>query len=898
MKTEEQYIQKTFYESFMKETEGKHPVAVLGEAHLEEQQKEIADLSYIRFAQGEVYFHHKDYESAIFKWENIHNELAGWAQKNTADAFFELDQLSTAEEVYKSVQTESTSLKSEVALQLFSLYNKQGNVDSADAVIKNAISMNPDYPDMTSIAQRFFEENRDWHSAVELAVNEAIRTEDVHWFELVEGYINAGVTKDIIPSYFMEMLFTLSTINKELFEQIITSLWKSYRDSEMFDEWISKVNLLILDIEMKQEESCPRLSPLYKETFEGLLNSGRFIKSLSTVVPDLLMAWIKVTDKQHAVYAASALISWKDLFPKSIDGWAERKANELISSTETKEDGFARTLGLIDEIAVWTNQHDISIDSRHQWIMNELQNTAVHRLLVSGSSEEEIFSLIHRITGENILSELPSTPVLLKNNNRTEYRRIAANGITALGSKEEFLEESMLLRQPGSVWLQYEQPAPFLLENSLTLMLASHVPGASVLNMSDSILYVIDGEKRLTETIFQGLVKLKEKNPDLRVNVLLSVKQGKLPDKTIAETKSVLGKYFPDALVFQASSREDLSAIAHYQFTAPSEEDRTEKLLYFVRDILKDLLRQRVDRENTLIDSIQWNKDMEKKLNGARLQVQDIEAEKAVAIKESFVEKTSEIQHMIVEELPKLLQKCVDFVNEESDFRTLHLSLNDEMNKRIEIYLNEKAMPQLRKNLEEWIAFSKEELENGQLHLEEMRDSFNAMYRQERLELLCDFKVLNDWRRDADRMTSKVMKDHVNILLRRNPSQVLLKSVGKLFGSIGQNKQMLHQQYTRFIENESYEDTAKLVMERFMGQFQLFQQSIERDVAIFFRGPLAELEKTAEDTKNLIADNEFELSTLKANPEIIKDPLTLFNIRQRQYELIYTENKQPAYANA
>ncbi|WP_113927738.1 hypothetical protein [Bacillus sp. P14.5] len=81
MKTDEQYIQKTFYKEFMKDEGGKHPIAVLGEAHLEEQQKEIADLSYIRFAQGEVYFHHKDYEAAIFKWENIHNELSGWAQK-------------------------------------------------------------------------------------------------------------------------------------------------------------------------------------------------------------------------------------------------------------------------------------------------------------------------------------------------------------------------------------------------------------------------------------------------------------------------------------------------------------------------------------------------------------------------------------------------------------------------------------------------------------------------------------------------------------------------------------------------------------------------------------------------------------------------------------------------
>ncbi|WP_113927737.1 hypothetical protein [Bacillus sp. P14.5] len=522
---------------------------------------------------------------------------------------------------------------------MFSLYIKQGNLVSADAVIKNAISMNPDYPDMTLIAQRFFEENGDWHSAAELAVNEAIRTEDLHWFEIVKGYVNAGVTRDIIPSYFTEMLFTLSTIDKQLFEQTITSLWKSYSGSEMFEEWILKANLLILDIEVKPDDRWHELSPLYKDTFETLMNSGRFIKSLSPVVPGLLMAWIKITDGQHAIYASSALLSWEETFPKSIDGWAVRKARDLISSADSKKDGFAAAMSLHDEVAHWTNQHDISIDRRHQWIMSELKNTEIHRLLVTGSSEEEIFSLIKRVIGENILAELPSTPVLFKNNNRTEYRRISENDISALGSKEEFLEESMLLRQPGSVWLQYEQPAAFLQENSLSLMLASNVTGASVLNMADSILYVIDGKQRLTETIFQGLVKLKDKNPGLQVNVLLSVQHGVVPDKTISETKSLLGRYFPDAQVFQASSAEDLSAVARFHFSAPSAEERTEKLLYFVKDILKDLLRQRVDRENSLIDSIQWNKDMEKKLNGARLQLEDIEAEKAASIKNAFVEK-------------------------------------------------------------------------------------------------------------------------------------------------------------------------------------------------------------------------------------------------------------------
>ena len=78
---EQQLIEKMFYETFMIDNAVKEPIQVLGEAYLEEQKKDIPDLSAIRFAQGELYFHFKDYESAIFKWENIQNDWLVSAQR-------------------------------------------------------------------------------------------------------------------------------------------------------------------------------------------------------------------------------------------------------------------------------------------------------------------------------------------------------------------------------------------------------------------------------------------------------------------------------------------------------------------------------------------------------------------------------------------------------------------------------------------------------------------------------------------------------------------------------------------------------------------------------------------------------------------------------------------------
>src|SRR4051812_48963663 len=172
---EQQLIEKAFYETFMIDNREKEPIQVLGEAYLEEQKKDIPDLSAIRFAQGELYFHYKDYEAAIFKWENIQNEWGQWARKNTADAYFELGLLPTAEDIYKSISTEDLTLHTEVALQLFSLYMQRSNNELASKVIKETIDLNPDYPNVTKLARAFFEESLDWSSAIELATKEAIR---------------------------------------------------------------------------------------------------------------------------------------------------------------------------------------------------------------------------------------------------------------------------------------------------------------------------------------------------------------------------------------------------------------------------------------------------------------------------------------------------------------------------------------------------------------------------------------------------------------------------------------------------------------------------------------------------------------------------------------------------
>ena len=214
IKMEEELIQKKFHETLVTSSE-KHPMMSLGEIFMEEQKKDVPDLTDIRFAQGEVYFKNLDYEAAIFKWENITGKLGGWAQKNIADAYFELGLYETAEAIYKSVITENSVLKIEVLLQLFSLYIVESRQLDATNVIKEAVKFQPDYQNVTKMARAFFEEQKDWSHAIELAVNESIRTQSLIWFDILRKYIEQGVAQTIAANYFSEMLVSLYQIRSK-----------------------------------------------------------------------------------------------------------------------------------------------------------------------------------------------------------------------------------------------------------------------------------------------------------------------------------------------------------------------------------------------------------------------------------------------------------------------------------------------------------------------------------------------------------------------------------------------------------------------------------------------------------------------------------------------------------
>jgi tetratricopeptide (TPR) repeat protein len=887
---EEQLLNKTFYQSFMEPNEQRHPLQVLGEAYLKEHRKEMPDLSYIRFAQGEVYFQAKDFEAAIFKWENINNELEPWAKKNMADAYYELELYSTAEKIYQSIASESLTLQTEVAIQLFSLYVNEKKLDLAVHMIKQAVAINPDYENVTQMAQLFFEEQKDWDNALELAVNEALRTNGLEWFDTITNYVESGYTKHVEPNYFSQALLALKSIDSRRFESLAAALWNSYRNGDFHFIWLKEFNRLFEQFGESIEGSFRTLSGLFRKTYLSLLDGQYLIKEIADIVPNLLINWVKIAAKDDENFAAAAVLAWHGVFESSIPAHSVDAAEKILSRSDTCKADLNESLTLFQSVVRWAEEQELVISPKLKWAIEKLSDLNTQYLLVAGDSSNEKTAFFRRLIGETPL-ESACVNVLYTDHETEEVFEMTDSGINHASSLSEESGHCQDIRQV--CWREVKRPNVFLRENHYAFIHPAELneQNEEPLFVADRLVFLVNEKEPFTETERKLFLFIQKRNPDLPVHFLVMKDENAFRDKT-EDLAAIINSYFPAAKMFSFSPGDSswgvLQQLADFlNRPAPREvleQERAVRVLYFVRRLLNDFLDKRVKLETSLVESVNWNMQMVGKLTGAINQLADVKSETVRLIQKMYQQEKEKIRSDVLSDIPKLLKECSLLINEDSDFRKIHLDLNKEMNFRIETYINETVLPKFQHGLQNWIEASGAELEKIQAHLKEQSDGFNALFEEERLRLECDFRVLDDWRRDVFRMTSSFHLGEVNILLRMTPAQVLLKSAGKLLGVIAQNKKMLCNKYKQFIENENYKEIAESVASKLLQQFELFEKGLERDIAMFFASPESVLNKLVEEMNEAIAVERNQLNEMDANPERFNDPLTLFHIRLRQYE--------------
>jgi hypothetical protein len=912
MNVEEQLIKKAYFEEMI-ENSTNHPYQILSELYLEENKKEVADFSYIRFAQGEVYFHHKDYEAAIFKWENIQNELAPWAQKNMADAYLELGMPETAERIYLSIEEASTTLKMEANLQLLSIYIDQGRKDHAIEIIQSAVALDPDYPEMTDIARNFFEEHEEWNYAISLALDEAVRTGSLKWFAILEGYITAGKTVGKHPMYFNQAMTNLFSIDKARFEQLVGALWAQYDGTAEYLDWLNNFNTLFLDMDVTSEDSWRLLSKLYQEAYLRLINGTHLIKELSRMIPSHLSNWLKITSSSTALIASSAVMAWSERFPSTVSSTVVRRAEEMILNAQQYPTAKEDSLHLFQTILKWAEENGIDSGNLIKWSIEELVDHDSHHLLLAGISNCSKEDFINVVLGEDILPSPTSSIIAFKHGDGTEIREVTDTEVTGIENREQFQQAIGVRRQnlKKETIIDFTFSSEFLRVNGLKMIdlpeIQYHQVGNHAIyqyvHLADCLLFFINAEQGLTDSDKEVLKQVNIQVPNLPIHFVLT-KLEKFSNeeeiKVVEKTLNRIQVYSPDAklFIYSANSREEKVVKDFTEFLQTSLnigtilDERVTKLQHFVRKSIHYLLDKRLEMENNLIESVRWNEEMASKLTGAINQIHDLEDEKKRTIKDKYFQIKEEVRKEILKDIPNILRRSSEIIKEDSDFSKIHLKLNEEMNSRVQEYLEESIMKKYYLELNHWITFSKAEFDQAQYTLDEMCEGFNMMYGEERIKQECDFKILDDWQRDADRMTSGIQLEKMNFLLRYTPAQVILKGAGKLFSVMPQNKTLLYNKYKSYIENENYLEAADTITNKFFKQFELFEKALGRDVTLFFKEPLNILNSAVDEAHQNIEISKAELEKMRVKPELYRDPLNLFEVQLRQYEWMAAAGKQ------
>lgn len=700
---EKHLIQKSYYEQVYMGEEDRDPVKVLGELFYEEQKTEFPDLAQIRFAQGEIYYHIQDYETAIFKWEQVHNELEPWAKKNIADAYMELDLKETAEEIYRSISTDSETLNAETALQLFGIYISENRNEEANDTIKQLLATNRDYPNVAELAWAFFDKQKDWESAIQLSVNESMQTKSNKWFERLNHYIQKGHGTVFEPAYYIPLLTIMAEVNLPFFEKVTVHLSKMYLGDSSYLNWLTELNELILANKNIRSGHLDQLPALYDKAYQHLISGEFTMKEVGDIIPQVLTAWQAMADEATVYRVSTAILSWNELFPQTILEHHVELAKASIEQSTTDIYVMDEVVSLFQTLKTWAGSQDIDLSN--------------------------------------------------------------------------FISDEQL--------------------------------------------------KELTQ--------LDKEHDDLNEN--------------------------------------------------------TDALLTLTRNSIEYIIEQQGHVESHLESEIEQSEDLFARVNGSINQLKDIEEEQIKLITEGYQKIKEEIEADLLTTVPKLIKESIKSIKDDSDFRNIHLELNTEMNDRIQSYLNNTVLAIYENSLHDWISFSESELRKSQERLQEWSEGFNEFLGEERIVLQCDFQILADWKRDADRLTTSIQIDSENILLKRTPSQVILKSAGKLLGVLPKNNAVLAKSYRNFIENESFFETAASIAKKFFRPFELLENSIARDIQIFFRNPHYKLKEIVKELEEKIEWTKQQLDKMKTDPESFQDPLIFAKAKLRQYEWMNNQMK-------
>ncbi|MBD8071172.1 dynamin family protein [Bacillus sp. PS06] len=906
---EQQLAQKIFYQAMDLGVETSQQVLALSK----QLNQRTHSSDEIRFAQAELYFNLEDFETAVFKWEQIEKSspLSGWATKNIGDAYVLMGRAREAEMIYQSLNTPSDALKMEGLLAQYALYLAQHQEEKLGSIVDSLVATDWSYQHVFELALAFYEEKEEYLSAFTLVVNKLEREFDESLFSKIFSYLHLSEGTELSPVFTVpKLLKILWCEDQEKLNACFVALHNYYLASDLFIHWLDS---LFVSIQESDQAFAVFLLDTHSHSFYQMMNqlvSARFtVKEIEHVVEMHLPAYQALCEDLPLKQAiTSCLLAWKEKFPHS------SVAIKDFTFSHQKIYDWGAVNATYHSIIEWMDERGVNHDSYSKWWLDYFLEDSTKKVMITGTFSNGKSSFINSVLGEELLITdlLPTTAVvtLLQYGETKQMVEIGKQTIAVVNPTE--LEHRTTIdhekdgKHSAAIFSIHTNATP-LLEHQVTFIDTpgfndlehAQNPTYHHLDLADEVLFIFSAETPFKKTEKEILLKMIELRPELPVRFILNkadfLDEDELED-VIEDVSRKLSKQLglePEVIPYSsvhpgADEASDLQRYLNERNDSHIGQTRIEHAIPYFQQLLRKFDEFVHEKEMHLNVLFQRHRKEVEELNVLKQKVQQVKNELTSQCLQQYVKLISGIYHEVKESTSAELKQFAGKITTNTDLDRVHLILNQEMNQTLEWKQLNQILPQVNQKFNFWLFMIRRHFEPAKntlgVYQLELEDILNS---DESVQVTYQYEhTLEDMKQQFEQLVATITYQQIDILNRINPFQTFLKGVGKLLGGASPSMTLKVDQYRNYLENKSYDDAiSKYIynITKTLGQFEaVIREQVHSTFGAFETALETEVKSSTEKMMNQAKQLRQLHADKAANSEIID--MHLLHIRAMEID--------------
>jgi GTP-binding protein EngB required for normal cell division len=907
-KYEQLLVTKNYYKAMTEESE---LLDLLKRFSLELSQKtEVENEDEIRFSQGELYFLIGDYEAAIFKWENVRKApFDQWKLLNIGDAYKRLGDFKKAESSYHGIKDATLLLKKESLLSLFYLYHEEHLMDKAKETIQTLVALDWTYQNAYSVAVSFFEEIRDYDSAIDLIVTKLEEHYDETIINKILSYIN-GANEHIVSAKVTGRLINFLWAHDQLnLKQIFKGLNKHYKKWNHTVDWMNQIHQIM-------NESDPLIGAFilnempecYIQNINELFSGKYNLNELKPIVEFQFPYYFTIYTNPLLKRAFSFLQkAWNHYFPNNTIVVQESAVN--FNSSEDQIYFLSDVRDLYFNISEWMKKMDVETEAFSSWWIDYYLDTSKKKVMVLGSFGNGKSSFINSFIGRDLLNAdfLPTTSAVTvleygETEQSFEIQQATISTISIALLKNKSLINHEKEGQLVSDLFSIHMTLKVLDQHQITLIDTpgyndqsnNHNPTLDYLPLADELLFILNAEtpyKKSEKEIIQQIIAI---NPNINISFLLNkvdyLDEDELEEVIEDVSRKITKTFGRERLIIPYSSsdlslnnQEVLDSFLNERSYLNLEQDRVNKVLpYF--DIFLDKLEDQFNQKSVNLNNQLISKRRKvEELDRLKLAVQGYKNNLKVETIRDYTYFYNTIVDYVHDLTVDKLNSYSNQITMNSDLLKVHQMIDEAVNKDLKEMLRNTIVPQIIHLFSNWL--SKIKLIRNTLEqdirtltgIDQVIKTENSV--ESKLALI---RWWNQFITQFQRLGNSIEYRDIDTFKKVNPVQTILQGVGKIIGGKHHPSALRIENYRNQLETKLFKDVTKQYINQITRALSTYEQTIRDNFEQLFKETELYIENQKRETTNQMFDVVHALNDLNTSKIDYHDKLNLFRVKVAQ----------------